>query len=112
MTLAHGAKVRSGVAMVPQLIADVGGTNTRFAIGQAGRFRHMRELRNEEHATFQDAVRHFLAGLPVGMRVSKAVLAVAGWAPGDVVSLTNHHWTFSVERVREEFGLSELKSAK
>jgi glucokinase len=93
----------------PQLIADVGGTNTRFALGQAGRFEHMRALRNAEHATFQDAARHFLAGLPDGMRVSKAALAVAGWTSGDVVSLTNHHWSFSLGRARDELGLSELR---
>jgi glucokinase len=93
----------------PQLIADVGGTNTRFAIGEAGRFEHMRELRNAEHASFQDAARCFLAGLPEGMRISRGALAVAGWASGDVVSLTNHHWSFSIGRTRDELGLSELR---
>jgi glucokinase len=93
----------------PRLIADIGGTNTRFAVGQAGRFDHMLELRNAEHATFQDAARHFLDQLPNGMRVSKAALAVAGGTSGDVVSLTNYHWSFSVARVRDELGLAELR---
>lgn len=93
----------------PRLIADIGGTNTRFAVGQAGRFEHMLVLRNAEHATFQDAARHFLDRLPDGMRVSKAALAVAARASGDVVSLTNYHWSFSIERVRDELGLSELR---
>src|SRR6266576_3621316 len=33
----------------PQLIADIGGTNTRLAIGQDGQFKYLRELRNADH---------------------------------------------------------------
>lgn len=93
----------------PRLIADIGGTNTRFAIGQGGRFAHLLELRNAEYATFQDAARHFLDRLPDRTRVSKAALAVASEVSGDVVSLTNCPWSFSIARVRDELGLSELR---
>src|SRR5262245_43605155 len=93
-----------------QLIADIGGTNTRFAVGQAGRFEHMRELRNVDHASFQDAAHRFLADLPKGMHISKGAVAVAGLASrGDVVKLTNYDWTFSIARTRDELGLSELR---
>jgi glucokinase len=92
-----------------QLIADIGGTNTRFAVGQAGRFEHLCELRNAEHATFLDAARHFLAGLPKGMRISKGALAVAGLTSQDVVKLTNYDWSFSIGRTRDELGLSQLR---
>jgi glucokinase len=93
----------------PRLIADIGGTNTRFAVGRAGRFEHVLELRNAEHATFQEAARHFLGRLPAGMRVTKAALAVAGGTSEDLVSLTNYDWSFSVARVRDELGLSAVR---
>jgi glucokinase len=95
--------------MCPRLLADIGGTNTRFAIGEADRLAHLRVLRNDEYATFQDAARGFLATLPKEMRILRAALAIAGRTEGDKVRLTNHHWEFSIDRAREELGLSELR---
>lgn len=93
----------------PRLIADIGGTNSRFAVGQAGRFTHVLELRNAEHASFQDAARYFLSRLPRGMQISQAALAVASRVSGDVVSLTNCHWSFSIAALRDELAFSELR---
>ena len=39
----------------------------------------------------------------------QAVLAVASPVTGDQVTLTNHPWTFSVEALRQQFGLRRLQ---
>jgi glucokinase len=92
-----------------RLLADIGGTNTRFAVGEADRLERLHVLRNADYATFQEAARGFLTSLPKEMRISRAALAIAGRTTGDTVHLTNHHWTFSIDRAREELGLSELR---
>ena len=91
------------------LIADIGGTNARFAVAQDGRFDHLSVLRTAGYPTMQAAARAFLAGLPAGLNVSRAALDVAGPVSGDEVSLTNGAWSFSIAAARSELGLTELR---
>lgn len=95
----------------PRLLADIGGTYARFTIETApGAFEHMVSVRCADHADFQAAVSAFLNGLPEGKveRIEHAAIAIANTVEGDQVSMTNYHWKFSIEQMRQRLGLKTL----
>ena len=95
-----------------RLLADIGGTNARFALETGpGRFEAIEVLSCQEHATLGDAIRAYLAlpqlaGLGAGIR--HAAIAIANPVTGDQVRMTNHHWAFSIEALRQECGFDTL----
>jgi glucokinase len=95
----------------PRLLADVGGTNARFALERApGQFEAVRVLACCDHASFADAMRAYLV-LPEAAafgKVAHAAVAIANPVDGDQIRMTNHHWQFSIEAVRREVGLDTL----
>jgi glucokinase len=92
----------------PRLIADIGGTYSRFALELApGRFEHTASLRSADHADFQAAVRAYLATVPEH-RIEHAAVAIANPVEGDTVRMINYHWQFSIEQTREQLGLETL----
>jgi glucokinase len=95
----------------PRLLADIGGTYARFTIETApGQFRHGASLRCAEHADFHAAVSSYLAGLPAGGvgAIEHAAVAIANPVEGDEVRMTNYHWQFSIEQMRQRLGLATL----
>jgi glucokinase len=93
----------------PRLLGDVGGTNARFALQEApgGAPQRVRSYRAQEHATFADAIRTYLAD--EGLKgVSLAAIGIANPITGDHVKMTNHHWAFSIEQTRLALGLQRM----
>ncbi|MDO6460465.1 glucokinase [Granulosicoccaceae sp. 1_MG-2023] len=92
----------------PKLIADIGGTNARFALLDAdGRIHAHKTLPCAEQADFVSAVQAYL--LAVGSPpVSEAAVAIANPVDGDLIRMTNHNWTFSIEASRRALGLKRL----
>lgn len=90
------------------LIADIGGTNARFAVAEHGRFDHLRILHTGGYPSLADAARDYLAGLPDRLQPSRAALAIAGPVAGDRVALTNQNWSFSIAEMVVELGVDEL----
>ena len=97
----------------PRLLADVGGTNARFALELApGRIEHIHVLSGAAYATLGDALKAYLA-LPdvaaaAGLGVRHGAIAIANPVNGDYVKMTNHHWEFSIEALRLEVGFEVL----
>lgn len=92
----------------PRLIADIGGTYARFTLERApGQFEHTASLRCADHADFHAAITAYLAGIP-STRIDHAAVAIANPVEGDVVRMTNYHWHFSIEEMRERLGLQTL----
>ena len=92
----------------PRLLADIGGTYARFALEvAAGRFEHKVLMRCAEHADFHAAVTAYLADLPVS-RIKNAAVAIANPVSGDKVRMTNYHWQFSIEEMRERLRFDNL----
>jgi glucokinase len=90
-----------------RLLADIGGTNARFALETApGDMSGMLTLACADYSRFEDAVRAYLEGS--GRRVRHAVIAIANPVNGDAIKMTNHHWAFSIESARRELGLETL----
>lgn len=91
-----------------RLIADIGGTNARFAIAEKGRFDHLRILHTGDYPSLGEAARDYLAGLPARFEPVQAAFAIAGPVAGDHVALTNQNWSFSIAELTLELGLNEL----
>ncbi|WP_296946633.1 glucokinase [uncultured Massilia sp.] len=96
----------------PRLLADIGGTNARFALESGpGRIEAIDVLPCAGYPTLAEAMRAYLA-LPApaaiitgaGGAVRHAAIAIANPVTGDMVRMTNHHWEFSTEALRREMG--------
>lgn len=91
------------------LLADIGGTNSRFAIaGAYGRPEQIVIIENHTIASLEMAIETYLAR--TGAQPKAAVLAVA--APtddGEEVALTNRSWRFRRSELAQRFGFSSLR---
>jgi glucokinase len=92
------------------LVADIGGTNARFALVEGhggGRPLEIKAYRCADYPTLEDAVEHYLSQL--GARLpARASVAVATALTDDHVKMTNHHWSFSVSEARRRLQFDEL----
>ncbi|MBC5766758.1 glucokinase [Ramlibacter albus] len=92
-----------------RLLADIGGTNARFGwqADSGTGIEHVRTLPCAAHADIESAIRSYLesCGLP---NPACASLAIATPVGGDLVSMTNHAWSFSIEALRERIGARRL----
>ena len=92
----------------PRLLADIGGTYARFALEMGkGDFQHVASLRCEDYPNFYTAMRAYLDGLP-SLSIVHAAVAIANPVDGDMVSMTNYHWQFSIEDMRQKLGFDTL----
>ncbi|MGE0093454.1 MAG: glucokinase [Alphaproteobacteria bacterium] len=90
------------------LLADVGGTNVRFAVlanGVAGPIAHMAV---KDHRHFADALAVFLTD-HAGSTIPQAILAVAGVVTGQRCELTNSAWTVDADELRARFGFETVR---
>lgn len=92
-----------------RLLADVGGTHARLAwqAGADAPVEHVQVLPVAAHASLRDAIRVYLAG--IGRQPREAAIAMANPVTGDMVRMTNHHWSFSQAALRDELGLTRLR---
>ncbi|MFZ6771837.1 glucokinase [Undibacterium sp. SXout7W] len=97
----------------PKLLADIGGTNARFALETVqGQIEAVQVLPCAGYASLSLAMRAYLQGaasIAAGAAgVRQAGIAIANPIHGDQVQMTNHHWSFSISAVQAEFGLDSL----
>jgi glucokinase len=93
------------------LVADIGGTNARFALTPvAGKpeLLDRRSLLVADFPTFMDAAAAYLGAAPSASRVRRGVLAVAAPSKTQQVRLTNSHWRFSLAQARQALAFDEL----
>ncbi|MDQ7743663.1 glucokinase [Hydrogenophaga pseudoflava] len=93
-----------------RLLADIGGTNARFAWQAApgAPITDVQVLPGAQYPTLQAAMRAYLGGLGRGAPAAVAI-AIANPITGDMVRMTNHDWAFSQAAVKAEFGLRTLR---
>ena len=92
----------------PRLVADIGGTNARFALEIAPQqFKFVEVLACNDYNTLVDAVKEFLRRHDISA-VRHAAVAIANPIVGDWVQMTNHHWAFSIETTRQALHLETL----
>lgn len=102
------------------LLADIGGTNARFALVDLSvpraSVQHARSLRNADYASLQHAAEHYLASLGLAdlgqadrsFMPTRAAIAVAAPVGADEVRLTNRAWSFSASELKRSLGLQHL----
>ncbi len=93
----------------PRLLADIGGTNTRFAMQSqpGGPIEHLQVTPSDAHASLLDAIRAYLASQQLPAPRAGAI-GIAVPVTGDEVRMTNHHWSFSVSALKAALGLERL----
>ena len=93
----------------PRLVGDIGGTNARFAwIGSPGAaLSDVATLPCVDHASLQAAMQHYLARLK-HPAPRWCAIGIANPIVGDQVRMTNHHWSFSIEQVRQTLALERF----
>lgn len=96
----------------PTLLADLGGTNVRFALaGDAVaaplRMDSIRRYRVKDFASLADAARQYFAD--AGCRATQAVIAAAGRiANGETVKVTNNPWAISSQALQAELSMQAV----
>ncbi len=107
------ATAKSALVPVPDdavLVADIGGTNARFALAVAGEPRPdlilQMTLATADFASLQHAAEHYLE--QCGAHPWRAALAVACPVTGDEIRLTNRAWAFNRTELCAALGLDEL----
>src|ERR1700751_5979092 len=95
--------------MSTTLLADIGGSKSRFAIANSsGAVEHVLVIHNDTAADLDAAVSRYLE--ETGARPCAATLAVAGPVDGEEVVLTNRtNWRLRRVEFAERFGLSQLR---
>jgi len=95
----------------PRLIADIGGTNARFALLNGDDVDDEQVLACGDHPTLVAAIDHYLDSVNAKTgprRPQQAAMAIAGPITGDHIRMTNHVWQFSAAETRRQLRLSRL----
>ena len=76
------------------LVADIGGTNTRVALAEAGKLREasIRRFRNADYAGLETILRHYIQAQS-DSRCTGVCVAAAGPVRDGVATMTNLDWT-------------------
>ena len=92
------------------LIADIGGTNARFAFTDLStdvpEIIEPRALATAKFASLQHAAEHYLA--EVGAKPQRAAIAVASPVHSEEIRLTNRAWSFTRSELKQALGLQQL----
>ncbi len=92
----------------PRLLADIGGTNARFALETGpGEITRIHVYPCAEYPGVTEVMKQYLKDTKIG-RVNHAAIAIANPVDGDQVTMTNHNWTFSIESTRRSLGFDTL----
>lgn len=96
----------------PYLVADIGGTNARFAVAMGSaadgfELTHVRRFRNEDFEHLSDAAHAYLQSWDGPAPVSACLAVAAPIAPGRI-RLTNSTWKFNPGELADELGLTGL----
>ncbi|MEP6634112.1 MAG: glucokinase, partial [Luteimonas sp.] len=100
------------------LLADIGGTNARFALADPTvamplLIDSVREYAVADFPSLADAAQHHLEAIGAGASgaacVREGVFAVAGRVDGDEARITNHPWVISRARTQSALGFERLR---
>jgi glucokinase len=102
--------IKAASKKAPWLVADVGGTNARFALvtSPKGTPEEIFVYTVADFPNLADAAQKYIDEHAKGAKPSAACVAVAGPVIGDRFKLTNSHWDFSVEETKTALGLDAM----
>ena len=92
----------------PILIADIGGTNARFALANdaPSYFSQAQTLKAADFEQLTDAVDAYLSSLDIA-QLQGICLAVAGPVKNDAVAFPNSHWSVNCQNLRKKYDITQ-----
>ena len=90
------------------VLADVGGTNVRFAVLRDGVLGPIAHMTDADHREFGDALATFMAGRADRASIRHALFGVAGVVENERCSLTNSPWIVDADALRARFGFGDI----
>ena len=100
--------MNSAEAVHRVLIADIGGTNARFALMKGGEIGPVDYTRVADFATVREAIADVLARRSGDVRVKAAVLAVAGPVTNNRCVMTNSPWIIDGAELKQALGFDSV----
>jgi glucokinase len=91
------------------LLADIGGTNARFALLAGGTVGTIAHLAVSDYGGFPEVLGAYLAKIPEAGTIGAAILAVAGAVQNGRSALTNHPWVIDAAELRATYGFSTVR---
>ena len=90
------------------VLADVGGTNVRFALLTGDMLGPIEHMAVRDHRHFTDALANFMARQTDGATIRSAFFAVAGVVEGERCALTNNPWVVDAAELRGRLGFTDV----
>jgi glucokinase len=90
------------------LLADIGGTNARFALMSRGTVGPIERIKAAEHRGSIEAIAAFLRSHRAGGEIGAAVLGVAGTVENNHCRITNSGWTLDGGALQEALGFKTV----
>lgn len=91
------------------LLADIGGTNARFALLNRGVIGPIERIKVAEHRESIEAIAAFLTPRMAGGEIGAAVLGVAGTVENNRCRVTNSGWTVDGGALQAAFGFKAIR---
>lgn len=99
------------------LIADIGGTNARYALVNCEtlEFAFEKKYLCNDYAEFHESLDHYIKDLSTQdnidfkTSVKKACIAIAAPVEEDFVQMSNYDWGFSISKMKSYFEFEELR---
>lgn len=105
---ASSTSERSPMSANVTLLADIGGTNARFALLRGATLGPSVVLPVAEHDSAEAAIRAALERLEPATPPRRAILAGAGPVDDDRLALTNGSWVLAAANLRRTFGFDRV----
>ena len=101
-----GGRVTEGDESDAVLLADVGGTNVRFALLRRAGLGPIAHMAVNDYQNFADGLASFIALQPNSTAIRHALFGVAGVVEDGRCALTNNAWVVDTAQLRARFGFA------
>jgi glucokinase len=91
------------------LLADIGGTNARFAVLAGGTVGTVTRMAVRDHGSFGEALGAYLGGLRETGNIRAAILGASGVIHNGRCALTNNSWVIDAGELRAAYGFSTVR---
>ena len=91
------------------LLADIGGTNARFAVLTDGTVGMVAHMAVSDYGSFREALGVYLGSLPKAGKMSAAILAAACVVQNGRCALTNSSWVIDAAELGAAYGFSTVR---
>jgi glucokinase len=98
-----------GQAARKVLLADIGGTNARFALLAGGTVGPITHMAVSDYGSFREALGAYLGGMPEAGAIRAAILAASGVVQNGCCALTNNSWVIDAAELRAARGFFTVR---